>query len=100
MKIPKKINILGFDYKVKHKATEEMKKNSWAGAVNYFNRVIHIDPSYSDISKADTLLHEIIHAIDITTSGTNDVTLTEGQVQRIATGIESVLRNNKVMEWL
>lgn len=100
MKVPKKINILGLDFKVRHIETEQMKRNSWVGCVDSIGREICIDPSIPDISKAQILLHEIIHVIDYHMSGEGRMTLSEEQTDRLATGIYAVLKNNKVEEWL
>ena len=100
MKLPKKINILGFNYTVTYEETEQMMRNSWAGMVSNLTKQIHVAPNMPDESKLDTILHEIIHAIDHITSGENTTTLTERQTQLLSTGLESVLRNNKVQEWL
>lgn len=88
------------DFKVRLIETEQMKRNSWVGCVENLSRVICIDPELPDISKSQTLLHEIIHAIDYHMNGQGNMTLSEEQTDRLATGIYTVLKNNKVEEWL
>lgn len=100
MKIPKKINILGFEYKIIQEETETMMRNGYWGTCNSITQEIHLKPDVPEISKLDTLIHEIIHAIDWQTSGKNGHELTEEQTQHISTGLTTVLRNNKVEQWL
>lgn len=98
-KIPKKINILGFDYEVILEETEQMKRNSWIGCINSFEKKIWLDPDIPHKQQLQTLLHEIIHGIDWIMSGKGGYELTEQQTDQLASGILSVLLNNKVDIW-
>lgn len=100
MKLPKKINILGINHKIIEEETDHMARNSWYGCINAVTREIHILPTIPEEYKKQTLMHEVIHAIDFLTNGSGSYELSEEQVERLATGILTVLKNNKVDIWL
>lgn len=88
------------DFKVRLIETEQMKRNSWVGCIENLSRIIYIDPELPDNAKPQTLFHEIIHAIDYHAGGKGTTTLSEEQTDRLALGLYTLLKNNKVEEWL
>lgn len=90
MKLPfKRLNILGDRYQVAaHKPVVEGKEV--AGLVEYRVGRIRVNPSQSDDQARDTLLHEVIHAID----NVDALCLSEDQVRRVATGLRAVFTAN------
>lgn len=87
-KPPSPIDILGHSFRVIEK---EMPENS--GEININDGIITILPDQSDDNKADTLLHEIIHGVELL----SDMKLRETEVLRIATGLRSVLKGRNVL---
>lgn len=89
MNIPKAVNILGKKYKV---IMEEPKDGDY-GECNYRHTTIKVSPKQSADSQADTLLHEILHAI----SEELQYPLQEKQVRLTATALMSVMRANPAL---
>lgn len=83
------ISILGKPHTVERIPDAPLQGGS-VGAVNYSRQQIVLLEGMAPEYEADTLLHEIIHAIDATIS-TN---LTEHQVHALAGGLFAVFREN------
>lgn len=92
MKCPiKKLNLLGERYVVKKQKIKEF------GIVDYNKAVIRLRPKQSTDQARDTLLHEVIHAIDYT----NSLEMNEHQVRTLATGLRAVFTTNpKFATWV
>ena len=82
-----------------HNPVQAPKKAKRRGRKKKLNKsfflrgIITILPDQSDDSKADTLLHEIIHGVELL----SDMKLRETEVLRIATGLRSVLKGRNVL---
>ena len=86
MKLPvSRVVILGERYKINVKNIPE-----GFGRVIYKDCVLDIHPEQSTDSARDTLLHEIVHALDHAES----LRLTEEQVRRVAPGLRAVFAAN------
>jgi len=95
MKIPKKIKVVDCNYTVEeHKLLYETNGMSIADMCK-----ILIKESLSEDKKKQTFIHELIHAIENTNNAIDD--LSEIQVELIATGLMSFIRDNKnTVLWL
>lgn len=82
IKIPKSINILGFNYEIN--LTED--KN-----------ILNLNQELVDELKLQNLCHAIVHAFNYLMTK-NDENLTENQTDVIGTGLASILLNNKLEE--
>lgn len=94
MALPKKIKILGYDYDIQLVDSSEeiiVGGHTCFGSCNYINQVIFIAKDQAYQQQVQTLLHEIIHAIDFITSGNEGTQLKEKQVDLIATGLASII---------
>ena len=90
--IPSSIRVIGKDYKV----TQEHLQGS-IGECDDFKQEINVDPKANEQLQRDTLLHEVIHAIDYAVK----TKLSEEQVSALATGLYAVFSDNpNFMEWL
>ncbi len=87
MKIPKTVNILGKRYTI---ALEEPKDGDY-GECNYRHTTLKVSPKQSPDSQADTLLHEILHAV----AEELQYAMHEKQVRLTATALVSVMRANR-----
>ena len=80
----KKLNVLGDRYRVRKRRQREF------GWCYYVKGDIFLRPNQSEDQARDTLLHEVIHAID----NVDSLNLSEEQVRRIATGLRAVFTSN------
>ena len=84
--IPKRIDILGKNY-----AVEVVKRdNSDYGETFVDQCRIQVAQYQCDAQKRDTLLHEVMHAVD----HEMHCGMSEKQIRRMATGLLAVLRQN------
>lgn len=90
--IPKKLKILGFDYKVIEKETVLLDNEVCFGTHNFDYLTIEIGKDYPDQLKQATLLHEILHAI----CQINGIEWEETQIEVLANGLYAVLKENKM----
>ena len=102
LQLPKEINILGFNYKIIEVEPNDpavlLDGKFCAGTITTETRTIAIakyhDHSYED--KLQTLMHEVVHAIENHFDCLNTVSsLTEWQIDMIGTGLATILLNNK-----
>lgn len=105
MKRPSKIRILNHDFKINWIAGPEARRiDTEYGSMCHVTQIIQINCDRSLQAQADTLLHEIIHAI-VFFMGLEDMTEKlkddEDVVGRISTCLCTVwLHNPKVIRWL
>jgi len=94
MKLPKKIEVLNRTYKVVEK---DMSEGSSIGSSAFATGTIAIHSNLDSQAQADTLLHEIIHAI-LTAMGhevsEKESLHTEENVLIISNGLATFLRDN------
>ena len=95
MKLPKKIKIGGFTYKivvldnlVRVTGSEEAD-----GLITPNRSIIHIVKKESEQFMGQAFLHEVMHGIDMAYNG--DV-LDEPTIERISQGLYQVLKDNKL----
>jgi hypothetical protein len=89
------VRILGKDYLIKDNYC--LDTFGLTGRVELVKSTIEICPDLSRQEWAETLLHEIIHAIDLSTSAGDD-SLTESQVTRISALLYATLVDNNLLE--
>ena len=90
-KIPKTLRIIGKDYTI----TTNHKQGS-VGECDDFKQEINVDLDYPIQQVHDTLLHEVIHAIDHAMKSK----LSEEQVAATATGLYAVFNDNpELLAW-
>ena len=90
--IPENLRIIGKDYKI----TRKHKQGS-VGECDDYIQEINVDPEYPLQSQQDTLLHEIIHAVDYAVK----TKLSEEQVSALATGLYAVFNDNQhLLGWI
>jgi hypothetical protein len=87
MPFPNTIDIIGREYEVLYK--DELAGD--VGQCDYEKLQIHIKTGQQPFLEADTILHEIIHAID----DAMQTKMSERQVHCTATGIMALLKNNQ-----
>jgi hypothetical protein len=100
MKIPKKIRILGRDFKIilSKKITERKSKNGKDIPLNGYvcldNSTIWIDSGVSKDQRMSTLLHEIIEALVLLL----DMSVCHDDIERLEVGLFQVLTENKMLK--
>ena len=88
----KRIKIGVFYHDIVEKENVNIDGVSKYGTYDYINQVIEIREGMTKDRKSQTLLHEIIHVIDMDYS----IELTETQIECLATGLLQVLKENEL----
>lgn len=92
MSLPASVRIMGKAWEVQEREMKDAHGKTYPHA-----QLILIHPDLHQTQRQDTLLHEIVHAIDHEL----DLDMTERQVRLLATGLLGVLIDNpKVRTWL
>lgn len=86
--LPAKIRVLGRDIGIKYVTEEEMPK-AW-GEYDYDTLTVRVREGQQTAFEADTVLHELIHAID----DAMQLSMTERQVHCTATGVIALFKDN------
>jgi hypothetical protein len=92
LKIPRKIRIIGRDFAV-IRDHENMLHEGCYGTIEYDENIIRLrerKPYFSEHQEAQTLMHELVHAIDFSIG----IKLEEDQINRLTVGIMAVIRDN------
>jgi hypothetical protein len=93
--LPPKFRVLGRDLPVVWVSAEEMPK-AW-GEYDYETQVVRVREGQQPAFEADTVLHELIHAID----DAMQLGMTERQVHCSATGLIALFKDNPIfLEYL
>jgi Zn-dependent peptidase ImmA (M78 family) len=87
--LPTNVRVAGFDFAVSIEAAEDFTDQLF-GQVDYRKRSIRISNRADEIRQRETLLHEILHAVDEAVDGD----LNEHQISVISRGLFAVLRDN------
>lgn len=96
IEVPEQIRILGKRFRVRLLAERDMPRDMM-GQVDCLRQEILLRSDVAFDEQADTLMHEVIHAIDYVLS----LGLKEEQVHRLAAGICAVLADNgQLTAWL
>jgi hypothetical protein len=95
MKIPKKVNIIGYEYKIVIDNHQEERHSLWGQCDNGQLKIFLKDTLISNEIIARNLFHEISHAIDFCLKiKDNGEVLSESEIERLATGLQSLIRDN------
>jgi hypothetical protein len=90
VKIPKKIKIGGYDYKIVSNNTMDidLTSNGWVGSQSLMQQKIQLLSSLSGQSLTETFIHELLHAISITYDSNK---LAEEDIGQLSMGMLQVL---------
>ena len=98
MKRPRSIKVLNLDYRVVWCDADWRDQTESHGQCSYAKQTIRIQRTLPQV-EADTLLHEVLHAISDSMS-LDDNSTEEDFVSRLATGLTAVWRDNpKAFKW-
>ena len=93
MEIPKKLNVLGYKYKVEVSDDIIHKTEDNEVGVCYAQRqLIWVQDSQADDARRSTFLHELIEAVNIYMK----IGLEHKQIEQLETGLFQVLEGNKL----
>jgi len=87
--IDTKIDVLGYEYDIKPLVEDESQDTY--GICDSRKQTIKIDPNLNGLTADDTIMHELVHAIDHTLS----LGLNEATVHRLGYALGHLLRNNQ-----
>lgn len=85
---PSQVRVFGRNYIVNYPASYTGMKE--LGNIDHHSMVINILDHQLSIEEADTVLHEVLHAIEYTM----DLELSEHQIRTLATGLIGVFQDN------
>ena len=95
MELPNKIKVLAMDYTVKAMTTNEAASKGRYGECDSNLLEIRIDPQWKPQKKAETLLHEMLHAISNSMAlDASEFKSDEDMVHPMASGLAAVIRDN------
>lgn len=99
-KPPELLRIFGRTYRVLKETVGGLGQDR-VGSCDNINQIIVIDALQSPVEEADTLLHEVLHAIAYTMKIGLDLDDEEKVVAALATGLLGVIQDNPEFgEWL
>lgn len=99
MKRPKSVKVLNIDYSIEWTGEDWRNQTSSHGQQSYERQRLIIQKGSPQV-EADTLLHEIMHAVADAMSLTDGAT-EEEFVSRMATGVLTVWRDNPILiKWI
>lgn len=97
---PDTIRIFGRTYTFSYERAGGLGQDR-VGSCDNFHQIITIDDQQSLIEEADTVLHEVFHAIFYTMKIGLDMDTEEKVVSAMATGVVGVLQDNpEFAQWL
>jgi hypothetical protein len=91
MKLPKKVKILGFDYKVRLHDTDDKEQNGAVlGYCDFYRSRITVNSDMSEQQQVATFIHEILEAVNHHT----ELSLEHNKIKTLETAIYQVLNDN------
>lgn len=97
---PESVRILGRTYSITY-FTHNVLNQSYLGMCDHHTHTIHAADNQPAVEEADTLLHEVFHAIRQSMRVTIDPDTEELLVTALATGLIGVLQDNPAFAaWL
>ena len=104
MKIPKKLKIIGFDWKIitGKKSDDVAYEGNCFGATHHGTQKIFLDKDTTEQNREKTFIHEIFHALwwQMGLQKRKDIeqNLEEEIVHTLAQGFYQVLKDNKLLK--
>lgn len=100
MILPPSIKVLGFDWEVMYSRDVTYEANAY-GTTHHSSQKLFIDPTTSEQKKAQTLLHELMHAIWWQTGlgkryDKDHPKIEEEVVHTLSMGLYQVLKDNNI----
>nr|DAK86611.1 MAG TPA: peptidase [Caudoviricetes sp.] len=93
MNIPKKIKALHLEYEVIEDRNIHEGDAELFGQIQYIPQRILLNEQTSHTQKCETLIHEVIHALD----NVYNIGLEEKQVEQLGVAIYNFIEDNKVV---
>lgn len=92
MKLPKKVNISGYDITIKYAKKVVVNGDECYGVYDSSSKEIILSKGMSDARKREIFLHEFLHAIE----DIYRIDITEDNISCFALGLSQLLSNSKV----
>lgn len=90
---PALVKVLGRDYSISYEAPSPLN-NSFLGLCDNNRQAIYVEDYQTSVEEADTVLHEVLHAIRYMAKVEIDPELEERMVAALATGLISIFHDN------
>lgn len=98
---PIKVRVFGRNYCVEYLPTTSMTDHTLLGLCDNIEQTISVKEGLTNIEEADTILHEVMHAIFFTMKIDLDEDIEEKVISALSTGLIGVLQDNKEFaKWL
>ena len=101
MRLPKSIKVAGHIYRVEPWRHQDARANERLGECDRLSKVLRIDTSFGRAQTAESLLHELLHAITYEWNLHDGRHHEEAFVNTLGKGLLAVLRENReLLAWL
>lgn len=102
IKLPKKVKILNLDYRIRWSASYASYAADACGWLDTGRQTLFLRKDYaSEQQLRDTVLHEIIHALNCVMNLADDNAKDESIATRLASGLLTVMRDNpEIRKWI
>lgn len=87
---PEAIRLMGRTFLFNYVKGSVLAPDDAFGHIDVYGQVICISDDLTPVEEADTVLHELIHAVDLTMG----LDMTEHQVHHLATGLIALFQDN------
>ena len=87
---PEAVRLMGRTFLINYVKGSVLADQHDFGHIDYYSQVINVADNLTPVEEADTVLHELIHAIDLSMG----LEMTEHQVHHLATGLIALLQDN------
>lgn len=87
---PEAIRLMGRTFLFNYVKGSVLSPDDTFGHIDVYGQVICISDDLTPVEEADTVLHELIHAVDLTMG----LSMTEHQVHHLATGLIALFQDN------
>lgn len=87
---PEAIRLMGRTFLFNYVKGSVLSPDDTFGHIDVYGQVICISDDLTPVEEADTVLHELIHAVDLTMG----LDMTEHQVHHLATGLIALFQDN------
>ena len=87
---PEAVRLMGRTFLLNYVKGSVLADNHDFGHIDFYNQVINISDNLTPVEEADTVLHELIHAVDLSMG----LEMSEHQVHHLATGLIALFQDN------
>ena len=87
---PEAVRLMGRTFLINYVRGSVLADDTDFGHIDFYSQLINISDNLTPVEEADTVLHELIHAIDLSMG----LEMSEHQVHHLATGLIALFQDN------